>query len=427
MTPVRRRWSIYVAILLVAFGARLVAAHWWQSRLPADQRFAFGDSYSYWVLATRLAHGESFQFGEHGQIFRTPGYPAMLALLFLGNGGEPTSVLVARYFGAAWGVATVAATIELARRLTSETTGLVAGAIVAIQPEAIASSVFVLSEATFCLPMLVQLICWLEAWRSVRDERSWANLCGWSIAGGLTAAAATMMRPGWLLFVPWSLAMLLILRWRPTGNVVREGVVGGVMLASLTVGMLPWWWRNDQVSGEFVATTLQAGASLYDGLSPQAQGGSDMRFVPEFIAQQQTDDARQTTPPVGLFEARLDRRLRDASLAWVREQPRRAAELALIKFVRLWNLWPNAQDLGSPLARLAITAGYVPLVILAGIATWRNLSRSPQLILCLLPAGYLTALHVVFVSSIRYRQPAIFLLAILAALCVCQGWQGRRT
>ena len=75
MTPVRRRWSIYLLILVLAFGARVAAAAWWQARIPDGQRFTFGDSQSYWALALRVSHGESYQFGEQAQIFRTPGYP----------------------------------------------------------------------------------------------------------------------------------------------------------------------------------------------------------------------------------------------------------------------------------------------------------------------------------------------------------------
>jgi hypothetical protein len=45
-------------------------------------------------------------------------------------------------------------------------------------------------------------------------------------------------------------------------------------------------------------------------------------------------------------------------------------------------------------------------------------------LLCLIPAVYFTCLHVVFVSSIRYRQPAMLPLIVLAAGVLAQ-WIGR--
>ena len=45
------------------------------------------------------------------------------------------------------------------------------------------------------------------------------------------------------------------------------------MLAALAVTMMPWWIRNYRVVGRFVPTSLQVGASLYDGWNPEAKPG----------------------------------------------------------------------------------------------------------------------------------------------------------
>ena len=90
--------------------------------------------------------------------------------------------------------------------------------------------------------------------------------------------------------------------------------------------MLPWWIRNAYVTGHFVPTTLQVGASLYDGLNPKATGASNLEeFVPHFAAEQQRAAApggHRQEP----FELRLDRRMRDAALAWAWANPGRAVD-----------------------------------------------------------------------------------------------------
>ena len=95
------------------------------------------------------------------------------------------------------------------------------------------------------------------------------------------------------------------------------------MLAALCVAMLPWWIRNAYVTGRFVPTTLQIGASLYDGLSPSATGASDMEFVPTFVAQERQRDVWATEGGGALFEVRLDRRMRDESVTWAADNPAR--------------------------------------------------------------------------------------------------------
>jgi hypothetical protein len=82
----------------------------------------------------------------------------------------------------------------------------------------------------------------------------------------------------------------------------------------------------------------------------------------------------------------------------------------------MWNVWPNEPALAG---RWFVCWGafftYTPLLILAIIGAWRTVGRGWPYILCWLPAVYLTLLHIVFVSSIRYRDPAMLALLVLAA------------
>jgi hypothetical protein len=142
-----------------------------------------------------------------------------------------------------------------------------------------------------------------------------------------------------------------------------------------------------------------------------------MRFVDRFRAKLRQEDARRASAghDGASFEQRLDRRMRDAALAWARENPGRAVQLAGIKFLRIWNIWPNESSLRNPLFCVIVMLGYTPLLILGLCGIWRFAGRGWPYVLCFLPAVYFTCLHVVFIGSIRYRQPAMLLLVALVA------------
>jgi 4-amino-4-deoxy-L-arabinose transferase-like glycosyltransferase len=400
LTSHRTAW---IAILAVALCARLAAGVWWQSRL-GDRHFFFGDSVGYWELARTVAHGEPYQYlSPEARVFRTPGYPVVLASLFVVAGDDPP-VLAARALSALFGTISVGIAGWWTTQLFDARAGLISGWLTALYPGSIALGVFVLSEAPFCPLMLAQLALWSAAWRATNKRHAtWL-----AIAAGVTASCAVLMRPSWLLFTPFAIAVGLLF----VCDRSRQLLIGGLMTAALVLCLVPWWIHNARVTGRFVPTTLQVGASLYDGLHDGATGASDMRFVPELTERERTD-GDPNDPDV--FEYRVDRRMERESLAWAAAHPGRVAELVGIKFMRMWNVWPNEPAFRSWPMRLAMLLTYGPLLVLSLIGIWRFTSWGWPYTLAWLPAVYLTLLHVIFVSSLRYREPAMLALAALAA------------
>jgi len=394
----------WIAIIFVAIALRLAGGVWWQARLGPDKQFYFGDSDSYWVLGRTIARGEDYQYLSADQkVLRTPGYPLLLAGLYC-LWGENPPVMAARALSALLGGAAVGALGWWTTRLFDSRTGIVAGWLATLSPGAISMGVFLLSEAPFCPLMLLQLALWGLAWRADTPTR----LTALAIASGAAGGLACLMRPSWLLFAPL-VAVLGILFTRQRA---RQLAIGALVVASVALVMLPWWIRNAQVTGRFVPTALVVGASLYDGLNPHADGSSNMQFVQDFAAAErsaiQGDEA-------DTFEYRLDRRMRHAALDWAGQHPWRVAALAGVKFWRMWNVWPNEPGLRSWPIRLAILFTYLPLLLLSLLGAWRYAAAGWPYMLCWLPAVYLTLLHVVFVGSIRYREPAMLALLPLAA------------
>ena len=100
---------------------------------------------------------------------------------------------------------------------------------------------------------------------------------------------------------------------------------------------------------------------------------------------------------------------------WAEKHPREAIRLAGVKFLRTWNLWPNEASFSAWPVRWAVALSYVPLLILGVVGGVRTLARGGPYWLCWFPAVYFSALQAVFVGSIRYRQPAMLALIVLAA------------
>lgn len=419
-------------ILLCALVVRVIAAWSWQQATVAGGRlFRLGDSDSYWVLAGHLARGEAYQYGSpDASIFRAPLYPLLLAPCTLLN-DPATGIWCARLLGCVLGTVAVWLVMQLARRGGGEPAAIVAGAIAAFYPGAIGMSIVILSEAVFCPLMLLTLLAWH---RSIESPRL-RGVILISVLAGVASGFAILARPSWLLFMPLAGIVVLLFHRRR----MHQLQVLIVMALACALTMTPWWIRNAMLTARFVPTTLQVGASLYDGLHEGASGGSDenMEFVNRFIAEQRLADAqwaaeRQTAQAEGgaenrraqlwersTFEYRLNARMQAAAIQWARKNIYGAIRLGLIKFGRTWSLWPSAGEFGSTRLRLLLTISCLGVLISAAVGVWLLRRQAVWLVvLCVMPTVYFTLLHMVFVGSIRYREPAMLVLTALAGCAI---------
>src|SRR5207248_2564732 len=145
--------------------------------------------------------------------------------------------------------------------------------LVATDPYVVGLSVLILSEALFLPLMLVTLWGMAALWQEVEPRRRVFLAFG----TGLAAGAAILVRPSWALFVPAMLLAGIVC----AGEGHRLRAVRGtlVVVLGVVVVMTPWWIRNATRFGRFVPTALWVGASLYDGLNPEATGASAMEFL----------------------------------------------------------------------------------------------------------------------------------------------------
>ena len=380
----------------------------------------FPDTNYYWLLARAIRQGGPYEIVEWGTIsfkaMRTPGYPLFLAACQAVFGEWPLGV---RLVQAVLGTASVGLVYLLTRRLEPllasgpdggtpcRTAALAAGALAALNPYYVAISELILSEALFIPLLLVSLWGIALLWRK-RDEvdrLAPAQRVLVATASGAAGGAAILVKPSFALFLPcvlvcWIAASafsrdrrllreavrsaLLDRRWHRTGD---EPLVG-----SKCANVWP-------IRGHIGLVRR----SLYDGLNPAATGASDMRFRVQA-------DIRT------LGEVEQDATLTQRAVAFARENPGRVLELAVIKFGRYFSPWPNAEEIRS--RWLAVLSGVIVIpaycLIMAGLWDRRRDVRANVLLAG--PLVYFCAVHLVFVSSIRYRIPGEMVAATLAGL-----------
>lgn len=387
-------------VLVAALGVRLLAAvgvEWVVSRDPGRQFLIAGDAAGYWELGERLLDGRPFALYDPPRYaLRMPGFPVVLATGMLMTGGSRFGV---RCWLALIGAVACGLVYLLGTELRDEATGLVAAGVTAISPTLVGFSVLVLSETTFALAMLASLLAFAVMLR--RRNRGPAR--GWAAVVGVTIAAAVYARPAWILVAPLFAGIDLVSPPRWTAALVRSALIAGGLVLALS----PWIVRNRIVTGHTVATTLWLGPTLYDGLHPGADGGSDMQFY---------EDDRDAGLTAGMTEYQVDRHYRSRAWQFVRDNPGRVVVLGWAKQLRYWSPWPNAPQFRHPLGILAVLSFFVPMILLSLFGARSALASDPRTLLIVFgPILYFAALHTVFVGSLRYRLPAEYPLWIAAA------------
>jgi 4-amino-4-deoxy-L-arabinose transferase-like glycosyltransferase len=420
---VLRHLPALVIVLVIALISRVLTAGVLQSfvrKLGPDRLCLFDDANYYWLLARTIRQGVVYQIIEYGTIshkaLRTPGYPLFLAACQAVFGEWPLAVRLSQ---AVLGTLSVGLIYFLTLRLNPSSrlpsgagafrraAPLAAATLAAINPYYVAISELLLSEALFIPLMLATLWGLAILWRAPDepDRLTSAHRALCAIATGAAAGAAILTRPSFAFFPPFAVVCWLAGAAASRNRDSLESAlrVSLLFLVGLALIMSPWWIRNAQTFGRFIPTSVWFGASLYDGLNPKATGASEMSFLAD--------------PEIRLLdELDQDQALTRRSLEFIRGNPSRSLELTLIKLGRFWSPWPNADQFASLTVAVASALVVIPtyLLVLAGV--WNRRRDLRSLVLLASPLVYFCAIHLVFVSSIRYRIPGEMVATGLAGI-----------
>ena len=323
-----------LAILVLGALLRIGYLHEVSQQPDFDHPLVDAGFHDYW--ARGLAFGEwQPPFGDpdpkvrSSPFIRPPGYPYLLALTYKMTGG---GYVGARIVQMAFGLVNVVLGFLLGRRLFGPLPGLITAALIATYPFSIyfdgELQATTLATTLLLLQTLVQGT-WLQGitWRR-------------SLLTGALIGLGALVRPNFLILLPtamvWSLWQLQA--HRPWRRFIR-GAAG--LLAGCALVLLPSAARNYAASGELVPITFLGGINFYignnpdaDGLPPQTIPGlGDYRTCYDFPALMRNMEA-QTGRKVGYGE--FSSILAGRGLAWVRENPGRAALLTWHKALLFW-------------------------------------------------------------------------------------------
>jgi len=392
-----RRWLI--VILLLGCTVRLL---WGQFQPSTIDAITLPDQAEYLQLGAHLLHeGRLYfhdeRFSQDIHAYRTPGYPAFVAMM-------GAKVRVIRAGQAVLDTSTALAIFLLARRLgSSGSTSLIGAGFVAFNPFLIYFSALVLSETLFTC---------LLAWSLVLLTSRLV------IGAALLMAGAVLVRPSAMWLGPVLAGLSIFLNSGKSVSYYWNGLVVRALLfvVVMSLALLPWAYRNHRILGSWISGTTNDGITFYDGFRPGATGASDQSFLKD-------DEAYLREKTSELSRSRMFGKLATEAIL---KDPLRAIRLGFIKIARTWSPVPLSQEyrgLKYWLVGLLYTVPFDVLVIV-GFARSKALT-APAKLLLLTPALYFTLIHAASVGSLRYRIPVEPPMAVIAAAGIRIKNEGR--
>ena len=163
--------------------------------------------------------------------------------------------------------------------------------------------------------------------------------------------------------------------------------------------------KHHQKYGEFVRLSLGDGIVLYSGNKPFNKTGGGIMGLDVNIDQ----FSNEKNPVIS------NKKMKAAAIEYIIQNPDRFVELAGLKFMRFWRLWPHTEHYQQWYVVAASLLSYGVILFLAIGFIFRNVGMYLKRLTPIFALfGYLTLVHMVTIGSIRYRFPLEPFLIIFA-------------
>lgn len=384
--------------MVLAVALRLAGA--WALQHPLES-----DALAYYTMAEGLAERGVLadHYGQHA--FYSAGYPLLLTPFFMILGSSVGTAIAVNLLLC---IASICLIYRLGLALSAHRdAGLLAAAAYALWLPGLWNATM-LAKENLTTPLLLGIA--LSAIAIARDQRPIAAA---TVAGLLWGAA--LVTGGSALLLCLGVAAALLILWRARGSFRPAFAAGLCFIAGAAVLLAPWLYATNQMVGRTVLTT-NAAFNLYLGNNPAATG--------KFVSIADTPLGQDwNTMRVELGEVGNADRLQAAAIDWITANPGQAAKLAALKLGYFWAPnFPDADDMVASKAvaaiRLVEVVQYGLILLLALLAFGaRRAARDGKWIFAAMIAGFWLVYAAAYII-VRYRDPAIPLLIVLAAVPV---------
>ncbi len=365
------------------------------------------DAVAYLAMAGSAAQGLPMRDNFGQAAFYSPGYPLALIMPFRILGSEAAVALLVNLVLA---LVSTALVHRIALRISGKPLAAFLAALAyAVWIPAVIGTGIVQKE-NLSTPLLLGFALLLLRLRDAPQSRKAAASAGLVYGAGLLAGASSM-----LLALPFL--------WVARRHLVRTGLV---FAAAVVACLGPWLLHTNSIVGAPVLTT-NSGFNLYLGNNPAATGS--FVSVADTPAGADWEAMRKALGERGASAA-----LGDQARAYILANPGQTIALGAKKLALFWmpNV-PDAADFAADpkiaAARWVDVAQHVLIVLGALAAAVLFWKRSPGVPVVVAIVVAFWVIHAVTYIIVRYRDPAMPLLIVLAAMAVThmiEHWRGRR-
>ena len=426
-------WRRYLVLFLVGFLLRLPVL--FLALANPARVIPPGDAPGYYQLAINLlGHGVFSQSSVapfSPDVFRTPGYPLFLALIFFFTGSSNLAVVFAQSLLHA---VTGLVIVRLGEKvLGSLRIGVIGCVLWMVAPLPAVFAGLLLSEILFTAFFLVLLLVLTET-RLV-----------YSAFGGALLGAAILIRPiGIFLWPSLIPALCLGVGWR---RAMAKCALFSVMVAAV---IAPWLYRNNCIFGRPILATVQGANLLYynaagyitwrDDLTLKEAGEVATKYYQQYLAETGLHPVTEVEQSDAMFSAAMRMLLADPLRAiWFNglnslNGLRPGASYFIMYLepgkinpdsVTNGELSPAISNIGQPeilLVTVVLSVFYGLLYLLSAIGFLQLLRYRKCLALALLVVPCILLMYIPgLASNARFRIPIEPILCLLAALALCKA------